>query len=354
MDFGITVATAADSWKVVKRAEELGYTHAWFYDTQMLNADPFVAMAAAAMHTQKIHLGTGVLIPSNRLAPVTANCLASLNKLAPGRIHFGIGTGFTARRAMGLDAVTLADMADYIRVVQGLLRQETIEWDYTGQRHAIRFLNPELELINLADAIPLYISAFGPRGKALTARLGAGWIYSVRNAEQAVTQLQLMQQAWREAGRDPHTLYAVAQGSGCRLATGEAYDSARAKAQAGPSAVMVLHDLVEAEERRTLGYRFPDDLQPILEEFKTIYRQYTPQDARYLQVHRWHLMRLRPEEAHLATADMIQRLTLTGTKQYLRDQIRALRDAGCAQFAAHIRYGQERMLDDWAEVLAGV
>ena len=112
MDFGITVATAADSWKVVKRAEELGFTYAWFYDTQMLNADPFVAMAAAAVHTRTIHLGIGVLVPSNRLAPVTANCLASLNKLAPGRIHCGIGTGFTARRAMGLGAVKLDDMAE--------------------------------------------------------------------------------------------------------------------------------------------------------------------------------------------------------------------------------------------------
>ena len=62
MDFGITVATAANSWKVVKRAEELGFTYAWFYDTQMLNADPFVAMAAAAVQTHTIHLGTGVLV----------------------------------------------------------------------------------------------------------------------------------------------------------------------------------------------------------------------------------------------------------------------------------------------------
>src|SRR5215475_9496634 len=72
MDFGITVATAADSWKIVKRGEALGFTHAWFYDTQILNADPFVAMAAAPLHTRTIHLGTGVLVPSNRLAPVTA------------------------------------------------------------------------------------------------------------------------------------------------------------------------------------------------------------------------------------------------------------------------------------------
>src|SRR5262245_11127915 len=214
MDFGISVATAADSWKIVKRAEELGFTHAWFYDTQMLNADPFVAMAAAAVHTRTIHLGTGVLIPSNRLAPVTANCLASLNKLAPGRIHCGLGTGFTARRAMGLDAVKLDELAEDIRVVQGLLRQETIEGDYEGKGRAIRFLNPELELINLAEAIRFYISAFGPRGKALVARLGTSWIYGVRNAEQAMAQLQLMQQAWREGGRDPHSLYAVAQGGG--------------------------------------------------------------------------------------------------------------------------------------------
>src|SRR5438093_6191836 len=93
-------------------------------------------------------------------------------------------------------------------------------------------LNPELELINLADAIPFSISAFGPRGKALAARLGTGWIYGVRSAAQSVAQLQLMQQAWREAGRDPGALYAIAQGSGCLLADGEPDDSPRAKAQA--------------------------------------------------------------------------------------------------------------------------
>ena len=135
------------------------------------------------------------------------------------------------------------------------------------------------------------------------------------------------------------------------LAAGEVYDSPRAKAQAGPSAIMVMHDLAEAAERRTLGYRFPEDLQPLFAAFQEIYATYTPADAKYLQVHRWHLMRLRPEEESLATADLIQRLTLTGTRAYLRDEIRALRDAGCSQFAVHIRYGQESMLEDWAEVL---
>ena len=64
---------------MVKRAEELGYTHAWFDDTQLLNAEVFVAMGAAAMKTSRIKLCAGVLIPSNRIAPVAASGLAALN-----------------------------------------------------------------------------------------------------------------------------------------------------------------------------------------------------------------------------------------------------------------------------------
>ena len=107
MDYGIALAPAADAWTLVQRAEALGFSHAWFYDTQMLCADVFVAMAAAAVHTSRIRLGTGVLIPSNRIAPVTANALASLNQLAPGRIVFGVGTGFTGRNTMGLGAMKI-------------------------------------------------------------------------------------------------------------------------------------------------------------------------------------------------------------------------------------------------------
>src|ERR1044071_9136700 len=105
MRFAIAIPTDADSWRVVRRAEELGFSRAWFFDTQLLSADPFVAMAAAAVKTTKIRLGTGVLIPSNRIAAVTANAFATLNGLAPGRIDFGVGTGFSARRAMGLRAM---------------------------------------------------------------------------------------------------------------------------------------------------------------------------------------------------------------------------------------------------------
>src|SRR6202041_4195949 len=122
--FGIGIATSSDSWKLAQRAEELGFTHAWFFDTQMITADCFVAMGAAAMKTSRIRLGTGVLVPSNRIAAVTANAFATLNGMAPGRIDFGVGTGFSARRAMGLGAMKLPGMGGYSRIDDALLKRE--------------------------------------------------------------------------------------------------------------------------------------------------------------------------------------------------------------------------------------
>src|SRR5271169_8697 len=228
MQFAIAIPTDAESWRVVRRAEELGFGRAWFFDTQMLSADPFVAMAVAAIKTTRIRLGTGVLIPSNRLAAVAANAFASLNKLAPGRIDFGVGTGFTGRRAMGLGAITLADMEKYIRVLTALLREETVETEIEGKRRLIRFLNPDLGLINTRDPIPLYLAAGGPRARALTAKLDAGWINPVGNVEGAVAALREMQEAWRTAGHAKETLDAVVFAGGAVLDAGEPADSPRA------------------------------------------------------------------------------------------------------------------------------
>src|SRR5579864_7353102 len=249
MDFGIGIATSSDAWKTALRAEELGFTHAWFYDTQMITADPFVAMGAAAIKTQKIRLGTGVLVPSNRLAAVTANAFATLNGLAPGRIDFGVGTGFSARRAMGLGAMKLAEMEEYIRVVYGLLASDTVETEIEGRRRKIRFLNPEIGLIDTAHDIPLHISAYGPRSQALTAKLGAHWKCFIQDVPGALAAIAGMQQAWRAAGHAAGDLYATAWVCGCVLQPGEAADSQRAVAQAGPRAATLLHRAADADQQ---------------------------------------------------------------------------------------------------------
>ena len=354
MDADIFLAPFADSWKIVRRAETLGYSRAWFYDTQLLNSELFVSMAAAAMQTSRIRLGTGVLIPSNRIAPVAACGLASLNALAPGRIDFGVSTGFTARRTMGVRPVKLADMEEYIRVVRGLLAGETLGWAFEGARRTIRFLNPELGAINITDPIPVHVSALGPRGRRLTAKLGAGWIHATASVAHAAASIAEMQAAWREAGRPPGDLHATATIAGCVLDEGEAADSPRARAQAGPTATIALHNQVELEQFGDLGRPLPPHLAPLLERYRQIYLGYEPADARYLSNHRGHLMFLRSEEQEVCTAELIRATTFTATRAELREQLRELSRAGFDHVGISIRHGHPAMLEDWADVLAGV
>src|SRR3954469_17303819 len=103
----------------------------------MLNSELLASLTAGAMKTSTIRLASGVMIPSNRIAPVAASGLATLNALAAGRIDWGLSTGFTARRTLGLKPVKLTDLEEYVRVVRGLLAGETLEWDFEEKRRKI-------------------------------------------------------------------------------------------------------------------------------------------------------------------------------------------------------------------------
>jgi len=355
VDVGIAIATSADSWRLAARAEELGFSHAWCYDTQMLSADCFVAMGAAAVKTSRIRLGTGVLIPSNRIAPVAANAFASLNKLAPGRIDMGLGTGFTGRRAMGLGAIRLAAFEEYIRVMMALLREETVETEIEGQRKKIRLLNPELGLIDTRAPMRLHISAYGPKGRALTAKLGAGWLNFVGDVATGIAGLEDMQRSWKAAGRAASDLSATAFALGCVLAPGEPEDSARAMAQAGPRAAVLLH---RAADEALAG--LPNATPPhsavadAVRGYVDLARTFEPADARYLENHRGHLMFVKPAERKYVTAELIRRTSFTATEPILVERIATLRDAGYTQFTVQIVPGQEAAIEDWARVLPAV
>ncbi|HML09904.1 MAG TPA: LLM class flavin-dependent oxidoreductase [Stellaceae bacterium] len=353
MRFAIAIPTDATSWKLVRRAEELGFARAWFYDTQMLSADPFVAMAAAALKTTTIRLGTGVLIPSNRLATVAANAFASLNKLAPGRIDFGVGTGFTGRRAMGLGAVKLADMEEYIRVVRALLADETVEAQIEGKKRLLRLLNPELGLINTRDPVPLYIAATGPRARALTAKLAAGWINTGGDVAGATVGMREMEGLWREVGHKREALDSVVLTGGAVLRDGEARDSDRVVAQAGPRAAMLLH---RAADQVLGGFppmaQMPPALAGTIAAYVETARSFRPQGAHYLENHRGHLMFVKPEERRFVTADLIRATTITGSEAEIKETLAGFAAAGYSEVAIQIVPGQEHAIEDWGRIRA--
>ena len=69
---------------------------------------------------------------------------------------------------------------------------------------AVRFLNPEAGLINTKDAIPLHLSAFGPKARALTAKLADNAIRVVDAFgidEIRTKQVVAILQAFEAAGR---------------------------------------------------------------------------------------------------------------------------------------------------------
>jgi 5,10-methylenetetrahydromethanopterin reductase len=278
-----------------------------------------------------------------------------LNALAPGRIDAGVGTGFTGRRTMGLGPYKLADMGDYIRTMQEMWRGETVEIGIEGKRRKVRFLNPDTKLINIEDPIDVYISAMGPKARRLTAELGANWINIDINEEAAATTLRDMESAWRAAGYDPakkrKNIFAI----GSVLRDGEAYDSPRVLAETGSFAAVALHNAMEVHMHGSLvaDAGDPDPNSPIaklVEEYRPVYESYQPADARYLTLHRGHMMFLRPEEERFITGDLIKATTVTGRPEELRDRIRQLKDMGYDEVTVQITPGHMGMMEDWARV----
>lgn len=345
MDIGIALTPSANCWQVVQRAEELGFSHAWFYDTQLLCTDILVAMSAAAVKTKKIKLGAGVLVPSNRNVAVAANAMASLNALAPGRIIAGLGTGYTARRTMGLSAHKLNDLTEYARVMRGLWQGEIVTTELENKQRKIAFMHPEKGFVNTADDIPIYFSAFGPKARKLTAQCADGFINAWMSPN-ALTEIHEVR-AHRQAAGITSPFYTTCINLGCILEKGEAYDSPRARAQAGPWPAIAWHWFVEDGENANP----PTELLPLIEQYREIYLKYEPKDARYLTLHSGHLMYLRPEEEQFISGEMLKALTLTGSVDEIRARRDAIEQAGYDQITIQIVPGYENEIDNWAKVL---
>ena len=351
MKYSVAFASETDSWRWAKRAEALGFHAAWFYDTQLLNPDVFICMALAAHETSTIRLGTGVLVPSNRIEPVTANAFASLSKLAPGRIDFGVGTGFTARRTMGLGALPLEKTKTYVERVMSLLEGETVEWDFENKRRKLKFLNPDLELIDTTSKVPLWFSAFGPKAKAVTAELGAGWLnFGAQGAQGSLEEMQAM---WQHAGHPADTLRSNLFFLGAVLGNDEKHNEQKLMAEAAPLTAVMFHNMAD-EVGAMGGQNLPQGpLSNIAGAYLKVHDTYEPADARYLQNHRGHLMFVRPEETHL-TPELVKSTTMSGTHEELVERFRELKNIGYDQLTVQLVHGHEQALEEWAEVFAAV
>jgi 5,10-methylenetetrahydromethanopterin reductase len=332
MQFGIAFPSYIDAWREAEIAEASGFSHAWFYDTQLLCSDVYATMALAAEHTQKMILGTLVAIPSNRIAPVTATAVATINALAPGRVVLGLGTGFTGRNTMGMPAVPVSELERYAQQVRGLLAGEDVLFKQGKYERWIRLLHSRTEkprTVNLDDPIEIHIAANAPKALAAAGRVGDGWI-TVAQSPEALPGCY-------EAIGTKQKPYTTLLTTGCILRDGETTTSPRVIDRVGPVAVVPMHAVWEtAHGGAGLNLANEDGARSYGEYIDEIAaRRGSPADRRYLDVHEGHMIYLKPGEEQFVNEDLIS-ITLTGHADEVLERVRALRDAGVDNLALQV------------------
>src|SRR3984885_11011331 len=160
MKFGFCVMSDIDEIGFFSFIENLGYHSAWVADSQMMFSDVYAVCALAAQQTKRLHIGPGTAVCGTRSPPVQVAAMATLNRLAPGRVFLGIGTGNTAMRSMGQRPMKIADFPEYLRVLSALLRGEIVDYAFNGATRPISMLMHDWKYMNLEPKIPLYVSGF--------------------------------------------------------------------------------------------------------------------------------------------------------------------------------------------------
>jgi alkanesulfonate monooxygenase SsuD/methylene tetrahydromethanopterin reductase-like flavin-dependent oxidoreductase (luciferase family) len=176
-----------DRWR---RAEEYGFDHAWTYDHlawRTLADGPWHAtvptLAAAALETSSIRLGTLVTTPNFRHPVPLAKDLMTLDVMSHGRLTVALGAG-----APGYDASVLGQprispsqrqerFEEFHSLLDRLLSHPVTNWsgDWYEAAEARMIPGPTQR-----PRPPLLVAANGPRGMRLAAhgirRPGDGWV----------------------------------------------------------------------------------------------------------------------------------------------------------------------------------
>ncbi|MET0902563.1 MAG: LLM class flavin-dependent oxidoreductase [Acidimicrobiales bacterium] len=118
--------------RMAQRAEADGFDGWFVVDSQNLAGDCYVALAQAAVATERILLGTGVTNPFTRHPAVTASAIASVHAASGGRAVLGIGRGDSALAHLGLAPAPVSLFEPYLAQVQAYLRGEEVGFDALG------------------------------------------------------------------------------------------------------------------------------------------------------------------------------------------------------------------------------
>src|SRR5579862_9278104 len=122
---------------LAERAEGLGYDAVWVGDSLLARPrhDPLTLLAAVAARTRRVELGTAVFLPALRNPIVLAHQLATLDRIAEGRILLGAGIASdnpAVRAEFAASGVPFDKRLGYtlegLRLCRALWRGEPVDW----------------------------------------------------------------------------------------------------------------------------------------------------------------------------------------------------------------------------------
>jgi alkanesulfonate monooxygenase SsuD/methylene tetrahydromethanopterin reductase-like flavin-dependent oxidoreductase (luciferase family) len=191
-----------------RHVESLGLDAVWaedrlFHSVNML--DPLMLLAWAAVNTQRIQLGSAVLVLNLRHAAVVARQTSTLQHLAGGRLALGVSLGGRPNEYQSLGipmAKRVTVFRESLTVLRQLLTGDTVE-------HHGQFLSLQDATVRPAAQVPIYVGGRVEAALRRAGELGDGWIMGpfgpVRDFQPA---WRIVQDAAHAAGRDPTSLVA--------------------------------------------------------------------------------------------------------------------------------------------------
>ncbi len=205
--------------EAARRAETSGYDSVWVGDSLLARprGEPLTLLAAVAGATKRVALGTAVLLPLLRHPISLAHAVATLDRLAEGRLILGIGPGadlpgtHAELKALGVPSERrVGDMLAGVERCRRLWRNE----------------EPGIELSprpTQTAGPPLWLGGAGPRMLRLAGAMFDGWLPLSPTPADYESGLRAVREAAEEAGRDPGS---VATGAYLTVAISDTPDDA--------------------------------------------------------------------------------------------------------------------------------
>jgi 5,10-methylenetetrahydromethanopterin reductase len=311
-----------EEWlRVARLVEELGYGMTCQSQNPVLRGDPFVELGVAARETRSVLLATTVAVAGLVNPAVQAAAIATVDEISHGRALLGLGRGAATAAAIGEPALNSAGLEAYVLALRELLAGRAVTWR-----------GADLRLPWVNRAVPVILSAYGPRTLQLAGRCADGVLIASAVAGPVLADaITLVRESAVAAGRDPSELAIWVT---ARAAVGADRDEALADLKA-----------ILAGSGRQLDPNepgLPDEHRLAVAELK----------ARYVEAD--HVVPGGANEAlieELALVDYLAgRFAITGTAAECRAQFQAIADLGvdCVFLNGAMR-NEERMIVAMAE-----